>query len=81
MSGLNLCTDGSNAAGKRIKDIFDEIFGDNQRTQIYIPGIASLPKDRGKRVIRVRHQLAHGTYDIDERLDAVLDRILTDITS
>jgi hypothetical protein len=42
--------------------------------------IASLPKVRRKKIIRVRQQLARGTYDLDERLDAVLDRILMDVT-
>jgi hypothetical protein len=80
MSVLNLCTDKSNTACKSIKDIFDEIFGDNQRPETTIPGIASLPQDRRNKILRVRQQLAHGTYDLDERLDAVLERILMDIT-
>jgi hypothetical protein len=79
MSVLNLCTDKSNTACKRIKDIFDEIFGDNQRPEITSPIIASLPMVRRKKIIRLRQQLVCGTYDLDERLDAVLDRILMDI--
>jgi hypothetical protein len=79
MSVLNLCNDGSNAAGKTIKDIFDEIFSDNKRSETNTPGIALMPDDRRKKIIRLRQQLAHGTYNLDERFDAVLDRILTDI--
>ena len=41
---------------------------------------ASLPQVRIEKVIGVWAQIAQGTYDLDERLDAVLDRILTDIT-
>jgi hypothetical protein len=80
MSFLTLCTDRPNRPGKSIKDIFDEVFGDNQRPETTIPGIASLPKERRNKVVMLRNQLAHGTYDIDERLDAVLDLILMDIT-
>jgi hypothetical protein len=65
---------------KAIKDIFDEVFGDTQRPENAIPGISSLPKERRNKVIMLRRQLAHGTYNIDERLDAALDRILSDIT-
>jgi hypothetical protein len=80
MSVLNLCTDKPNTACKHIKDIFDEIFGDNQRPETTIRGIASLPKDRRNKIVRVRQQLANGTYDLEERLDAVLERILMDVT-
>jgi len=80
MSVINLCTDSSNSAGKSIKDIFNEVFGNNDQQEVTIPRIVSLAKDRRKMVLRVRQQLAHGTYDIDERLDAVLERILMDIT-
>jgi hypothetical protein len=31
------------------------------------------------KVVRIRRQLANGSYDLDERLDAVLDDILKDI--
>jgi hypothetical protein len=80
MSVLNLCTDSSNSAGKTIKDIFNEVFGNNDQREVTIPRIVSLAKDRRNKVIMLRRQLAHGTYDLDERLDAVLDRILMDIT-
>ena len=35
---------------------------------------------RQVKVLRIRQQLADGTYDIDEKLDAVLEDILTDFT-
>jgi hypothetical protein len=43
--------------------------------------IASLPPARIVKILEVREQLARGTYDLDERLDAVLDRLLADIKS
>jgi hypothetical protein len=67
MSVLNLCTGSSNSAGKSIKDIFNEVFGNNDRQEATIPKIVSLAKDRRNKIIRLRQQLAHGTYDIDER--------------
>jgi hypothetical protein len=34
------------------------------------------PQDRKERIFTIRRQLAEGTYDLDERLDAILDRLL-----
>jgi hypothetical protein len=80
MSFLTLCTDGSIAVGESITGSIADAFGDNMRPEITTPMIASLPKARRKKIVRVRQQLARGTYDLDERLDAVLERILMDIT-
>jgi anti-sigma28 factor (negative regulator of flagellin synthesis) len=44
-----------------------------------IQNIHSLPRVRKNKILKVRQQLAEGTYDIDKRLDAVLDRLLEDI--
>jgi anti-sigma28 factor (negative regulator of flagellin synthesis) len=43
--------------------------------------IASLSKVRRKKIIRLRQQLANGTYDLNERLDAVLECLLADINT
>jgi hypothetical protein len=79
MSVLTLGKDNPNITAKTIKDIFDEVFGSNQRPEQSIPGIASLPKDRRNKVVMLRRQLAHGTYDVDERMDSVIERIFIDI--
>jgi hypothetical protein len=79
MPALTLCTDESTAGAERIMNTFAYVFGDKIRPQITPPGIASLPKARREKILRVRQQLAHGTYDLDERFDAVLERILMDI--
>ena len=42
---------------------------------------ASSPQVRIEKVIGVWVQIAQGTYDLDERLDPVLDRILMDINT
>ena len=39
------------------------------------------PDARKDRILAVRRQLAEGTYDLDERLDAVLDRLLVVINT
>jgi hypothetical protein len=80
MSLLTLCRDVSAAIGEIITGSIAEAVDDNMRPETTSPIIASLPKVRRKKVIRLRQQLARGTYDLDERLDAVLERILTDIT-
>jgi hypothetical protein len=75
-----LCRDVSTALGESIMDSITDAFGDNIRPEITTPMIASLPRVRRKKIIRLRQQLARGTYDLDERLDAVLERILMNIT-
>jgi hypothetical protein len=42
--------------------------------------IASLPKVRREKILGVWERLVQGTYDLDERLDIIIDRLLTDIS-
>jgi hypothetical protein len=39
----------------------------------------SLPTVRKKKILKVRQQLAEGTYDIEERLNGILDHLLEDL--
>jgi len=41
--------------------------------------IASLPEVRRTKVLNVRQQLNKGKYDLNERLDIALDKVLDDI--
>jgi anti-sigma28 factor (negative regulator of flagellin synthesis) len=41
----------------------------------------SLPRIRKKKVVAVRQQLAEGRYNLDERLDAALERLLAAVTN
>lgn len=41
--------------------------------------ICLLPRAHKKKILEVRQQLVEGTYDIDKRLNAVLDRLLEDL--
>ncbi|MHC4260157.1 MAG: flagellar biosynthesis anti-sigma factor FlgM [Planctomycetota bacterium] len=43
--------------------------------------IASLPEVRKEKVLNVRRQLTEGKYDVNERLDIVLDKVLEDLTT
>ena len=43
--------------------------------------IASLPEIRKDKVLDVREQLTSGKYDLNERLDIALDRVLEDLTA
>ena len=58
--------------------------GNNARGRITAPAlqnIGSLLRVRKKKILEVRRQLVEGTYDIDKRLNAVLDRLLEDIVA
>ncbi len=76
MSVLTLCTDGSVAVSESITSSIAYAFR-NKRPEITPPMIANA---RRKKILRIRQQLAQGTYGLDERLDAVLERILMDIS-
>jgi hypothetical protein len=79
MSVLTLPTDRSAEIGESIMDTIAYVFGDNTRPQKTTTKFESMLKVRREKIIRVRQQLERGTYDLDERFDAVLDRILADI--
>lgn len=42
--------------------------------------IASLPEIRREKVLYVRRQLTEGRYNLNERLDIALDKVLEDLT-
>jgi len=43
--------------------------------------IASLPEVRKEKVLDVRRQLTEGKYDLNERLDVALDKVLEHLTA
>jgi len=43
--------------------------------------IASLPEVRKEKVLDVRQQLTEGKYDLNERLDVALEKVLEDLTT
>jgi hypothetical protein len=43
--------------------------------------IAQLPEVRQKKILDVRHSLSNGSYDINDRLDTALDKVLEELTA
>ena len=43
--------------------------------------IASLPEVRQEKILDVRRRLTEGKYDLNRRLDNVLERVLEDLTA
>jgi len=43
--------------------------------------IAALPEIRKEKVLRVRQELTEGKYNLNERLDIALDKVLEDLTT
>jgi len=43
--------------------------------------IASLPEVRKDKVLDVRNRISQGSYDISDRLDEALDKVLEDLTA
>lgn len=43
--------------------------------------IASLPEVRREKVLDIRRQLTEGKYNLSERLDVALDRVLDELTT
>jgi negative regulator of flagellin synthesis FlgM len=43
--------------------------------------IASLPEIRKEKVLDVRRQLTEGKYDLNERLEIALDKVLENLTA
>ena len=83
MSVLAVYKDVLNTIDENTTGTIDYAISDNIRLAITPPMVQKvvlLRKIRSVKVVRIRQQLANGTYDLDERLDAVLERILTDIT-
>jgi hypothetical protein len=43
--------------------------------------IASLPEMRREKILSLRRQITEGRYDVKQRLDMALDRVLEDLTA
>ena len=44
-----------------------------------LKNIASLPEVRKEKVLNVRQQICAGSYELNNRLDAAIDRVLEDL--
>ena len=45
-----------------------------------LKNIAALPEVRKKKVLDVRRQITEGTYDLNERLNVAVDKVLEELT-
>jgi hypothetical protein len=79
MSVLSLRIDGTIAVVESITRSIADAFGDNMERR-NAPGYTSLSAARRDKILEIRRQIASGTYDVDGRLDVILERVLTDIT-
>jgi hypothetical protein len=63
--------------------VMEQILDNIQSTPlgIVLKRIASLPEVRQEKVLRVRRQITQGRYDVTERLDLALERVLEDLTA
>jgi hypothetical protein len=43
--------------------------------------IASLPEVRQEKILNLRRQLTEGKYNLNERLDTILDKVIEELTS
>ncbi len=48
---------------------------------VVLKRIASLPEVRREKVLQVRRQITQGRYDVTERLDLALEKVLEDLTT
>jgi hypothetical protein len=63
--------------------VMEQILDNIQNTPLgtVLKRIASLPEVRRKKVLQVRRQITQGHYDLTERLDLALEKVLEDLTA
>jgi hypothetical protein len=63
--------------------VMEQILDNVHRTPlgVVLKRIASLPEVRREKVLRVRRQITQGRYDLTERLDLALEKVLDDLTA
>jgi len=80
------------ACGEHFESVFDGLTADDDMLMEQIlenmngtpigqvlKKIASLPEVRKQKVLRVRQQLTEGRYNLNERLDVALEKVLDDL--
>jgi hypothetical protein len=63
--------------------VMEQILNNIHNTPIgqVLKKIASLPEIRREKVLTLRRQITEGRYDLTDRLDLALDRVLEDLTA
>ena len=87
----NDCFGGQNREGRKVNKngaldedlLMEQILENINTTPIgqVLKKIASLPEVRRKKVLDVRQQLTKGEYNLNERLDIALEKVLEDLTT
>ena len=80
------------ACGEHVESVIDDLVADDDLLMEQIldnmnttpigqvlKKIASLPDVNRQKVLRVRRQLTEGRYDLSERLDLALEKVLVDL--
>jgi hypothetical protein len=80
---LTGCRDGSIAVDESIGSAIGEVSGGIRSiiTPHMLLEIVAMPQVRREKFLGILKQFACGTYDLDERLDVVLGRLLKDIAA
>lgn len=63
--------------------LMEEIIDNLNNTPIgqVLKKLAALPEVRQQKILNLRQQLTSGSYDLSERLDVVLDKVLEELTA
>ena len=83
-SVINRQKDRTSTFIENTENSLSEIAGYKARGRIAAPVLQNIPsrsRVRKDKVLAVQQQLAECRYDPDERLDAVLDRLLEEVTT
>jgi len=84
MSILSRQKDGAAAIVEKKGNFLSESAGNEARWRIAAPVLQDIPsrlRVHKMKVLAVRQQLAEGRYDLDERLDAVVESLLVAVTT
>ncbi len=75
------CPEDSLAPGQDL--VMEQILENINTTPIgqVLKKIASLPEVRKEKVLNLRQQITQGDYDLNERLDVAVDKVLEQLTS
>ena len=82
MSILSQQKDGATIIAENTDVYLEWDFGNTSQGRVIASAlqiIHSLPPVREKKILEIREQLAEGTYDIDGRLDVVLDCLFEEL--
>ena len=78
---INSAEDHSAESAIAERESFDPLRSRAATRLMRAPRIASLPEVRQEKVLELRRKITEGRYDVSERLDMALDKVLEDLTT